>query len=140
VPVLRANIRHYFGFYATGSASVASITVSTTSFSFAQGGTEVGGFGIDQRLPQAQAARTISSFSRAQGRVGTRVTMTGANFTRSAVKSVTFNDVSASFIVRNATTIVAKVPVGATTGPIRVKGRSTTSTSLLSFKVWRFRP
>jgi hypothetical protein len=68
------------------------------------------------------------------------VTMTGANFTRSAVKSVTFNDVSASFIVRNATTIVAKVPVGATTGPIRVKGRSTTSTSLLSFKVWRFRP
>lgn len=61
----------------------------------------------------------ISSFNPTSGAVGDNVSITGQNFI--AVDSITFNNVKATqYSVNSTTNIVATVPVGATTGPIRI--------------------
>jgi hypothetical protein len=50
------------------------------------------------------------------GPVGTSVTITGTGFT--GATAVTFNGTPASFTVDLSTQITAKVPAGATDGPI----------------------
>lgn len=61
---------------------------------------------------------SITSFTPANGPVGTSVTITGVSFT--GATSVSFNGTAASYTVNSSTSITAVVPVGATTGQITV--------------------
>ncbi|CAB4945700.1 MAG: hypothetical protein F2842_05720 [Actinobacteria bacterium] len=79
------------------------------------------------------AAPTITGFSPALGPVGTTVTVTGTDFL--TVTGITFNGVSAGRSVLSDTTLSTSVPLGATTGLIRVIGTGGTATSATSFVV-----
>ncbi len=85
-------------------------------------------------LPAHAAAPTITSFTPTSGPVGTApVTITGTDFTSGSL-SVKFNGTSAltkTFV--NSTTVTAKVPSGATTGPISVTVTGGTATSVANF-------
>lgn len=61
---------------------------------------------------------TLSSFSPANGRAGTNVTISGANFL--GATSVKFGGLAASFTVVNNTSLRATVPNGVTNGLIRI--------------------
>ncbi len=76
------------------------------------------GLRCDSGAYEAAAGVTIAMISPAAGKVGTTVTLTGSGFTY--VNTVTFNGVPAAFSIRSPSAIVTAVPVGATTGPIRV--------------------
>ena len=79
-------------------------------------------------------APTITSFSPTSGPVGTLITVNGTNFTTSAV--VKFNGVTGtSFVYKSPTKVKAKVPAGATTGPISVTTTDGTGTSATNFVV-----
>ena len=79
-------------------------------------------------------APTISSFSPASGPVGTNVLINGTNL--SAVSGVQFNGVAASvWKIVSATQISATVPLGATTGAVRVSTATTSATSPTAFTV-----
>jgi len=74
---------------------------------------------------------SITSFSPANGKVGTAVTLKGANL--SGVSAVTFNGTSATFKLKGAS-VSTTVPPGATTGPIEVTtpgGRAASATSFV---------
>ncbi len=74
----------------------------------------------------------IASFSPVEGAAGTEVTLTGNYFT--GTTSVTFNNLGATnFVVDNATQIRATVPVGITTGKIRVTNSNGTGASATDF-------
>jgi hypothetical protein len=82
----------------------------------------------------ATNAPTISTFTPASGPVGTSVTINGAFFTTSS--TVAFNGTAAtSVVVTNASTLVAAVPSGATTGPITVGTSGGTATSATPYTV-----
>ena len=102
---------HYFGFYATGSNSVSTITIVTNTWRVWMRGLAIGEFGIYRAAGPSPFTPSITSFSPAAGRVGTIVTITGFNLDRNP-KSVTFNNVPAAFKVTGPTTIVARVPSG----------------------------
>jgi hypothetical protein len=94
------------------------------------------GHNLSSGLVQAEgatAAPTITSFSPASGPVGTTVTINGTNFT--GATSVTFNGVSAAFIINSNVKITATVPTGATTGKIAVTTPGGTATSATNFTV-----
>ncbi len=76
---------------------------------------------------------TITSFTPPCNRPGTRVVITGTNFT--GATRVTFNGRAATFTVNSPTRITATVPVGATSGRITVTTPSGTATSALNFLV-----
>ena len=79
-------------------------------------------------------APTISSFAPASGSVGTSVLINGTNL--SAVSGVQFNGVAASvWKIVSATQISATVPLGATTGPVRVSTATVSATSSTAFTV-----
>jgi RHS repeat-associated protein len=79
-------------------------------------------------------APTLTSFSPTSGKLSDAVTVTGTNFVN--VQSVTVGGVAASsFTVLGATTLVAIIPVGATTGPIAVITTGGTGTSATNFTV-----
>lgn len=67
------------------------------------------------------------------GTVGSKVMIHGAHFV--GTTSVTFNGVSASFQVLNTANILATVPAGATTGPIKVTNAGGTAASAKTFVV-----
>lgn len=72
---------------------------------------------------------TVSSFAPTSGPVGTQVTITGTGFT--GATAVSFNGLAAaSYTVLNATTIIAELPTGATTGFISVADGSSCLASL----------
>jgi hypothetical protein len=75
----------------------------------------------------------IASFTPPSGGVGIAVTITGSNFTNTS--AINFNGVAAPFTVLSATTIVAGVPAGATTGKISVTTPVSTATSAMNFIV-----
>src|SRR6266508_3096180 len=76
----------------------------------------------------------ISSFSPGSGLVGTSVTVNGTNFT--GVNAVVFNTTQANgYSVDSSTKITASVPLGATSGPIKVTASGGTGSSLSSFTV-----
>jgi hypothetical protein len=80
------------------------------------------------------AAPVLNSFSPTGGNPGTLVTLTGQNLT--GATQVSFNGVSAgSYTVVSATQLTATVPVGASTGPIRVTTPEGTAASNNSFFV-----
>ena len=76
---------------------------------------------------------TITSFTPTSGKVGAIVTITGTSF--NAVSAVKFNGKAAQFLRDSSTQIRAKVPVGATSGPISVTTSAGTGTSASSFSV-----
>jgi hypothetical protein len=79
-------------------------------------------------------APTISSFSPASGPVGANVLINGANL--SAVTSVQFNGIAASvWKIVSATQVSATVPLGATTGAVRVSTATASATSSTAFTV-----
>ena len=83
-------------------------------------------------------APTIISFTPTFGPVGTKVKITGTNFSGSGftTTSVTFNGVTATTkTVDSATQITATVPSTATTGPIKITTPGGTATSATSFTV-----
>lgn len=132
-PICGGIAARYFGFYATGGAALTSITVVSGSGM----GVAVGEFGINlgAPVPPPSAIPTVTSFSPGAGRVGSLVTIMGTSF--SYARSVTFNGVPATFSVRSPSVIVATVPAGATTGPIRVSTPFGGGTSARSFVVLR---
>ena len=73
---------------------------------------------------------TITSFSPSSGTPGTTVTITGTNL--SGATKVTFNGKSGSISSDTASTIMAVVPVGATTGPIEVTAPGGSATSAVT--------
>jgi hypothetical protein len=86
-------------------------------------------------------APTITSFAPTFGPPGSSVTITGTNFsgtvggTSFTTTGVTFNNVTATFVVNSATQITATVPSTATTGRIRVTTPGGTATSPTDFTV-----
>jgi parallel beta-helix repeat protein len=77
---------------------------------------------------------TITSFTPTSGLVGTLVKVFGTNFTPSS--TVSFNGTAGTgFIWVSATRVKAKVPVGASTGPISVDNGSGVGTSTADFTV-----
>ena len=105
----------------TGPISVtttAGIGTSTTNFTVPSGG----------------STPTITSFTPTSGPAGTLVTILGTNFTSSA--TVEFNGATGTgFIFKSATKVKAKVPTGATTGPISVTTTAGIGTSTTNFTV-----
>ncbi|MDF0643088.1 MAG: IPT/TIG domain-containing protein [Nitrospira sp.] len=83
-----------------------------------------------------QQTPTITNFTPTEGPAGTSVTITGTNFDSvPANNTVQFNGVTAVVTSAAATTIVATVPPGATTGPITVTTAAGTATSATNFTV-----
>ena len=80
------------------------------------GGTASNGFAFTVTNP----GPSISTLNPTSGPVGTPVTITGQNFGTGQGSTVTFNGIAATPSSWNATTIVAPVPTGATTGPVVV--------------------
>jgi hypothetical protein len=76
---------------------------------------------------------TVTGFLPDSAEVGASITLTGTGFTKAT--GVLFNGTPASFQLINATTLVAVVPVGATTGPVAVTNSAGTGTSTASFTV-----
>lgn len=81
----------------------------------------------------AAPAPRIDSFSPTSACVGAQVKISGSGF--NDVSRVTFNGVAASFDRRNANEVDARVPPGATSGPISVTTPEGTATSSSSFTV-----
>jgi hypothetical protein len=76
----------------------------------------------------------IASFTPTSGLVGTTITLTGTNFT--GATSVALNGVAvANFTVVDAATITVVVPVGVTSGLIKVTTQGGTTTSTNAFTV-----
>ena len=79
-------------------------------------------------------APTISSFAPTSGSVGTSVVINGTNL--SSVTGVQFNGIAASvWKIVSATQLSATIPLGATTGPIKVSTPTTSATSSASFTI-----
>ncbi|WP_073104964.1 FG-GAP-like repeat-containing protein [Hymenobacter daecheongensis] len=75
----------------------------------------------------------VSSFSPGSGIIGATVVLTGTGLT--GATDVTFNSVSASFVVNSATQITATVPATAATGVLRVTTAGGAVSSSASFTV-----
>jgi uncharacterized repeat protein (TIGR03803 family) len=102
-------------------------TISGGSNEFADGTV----WTLDAGLPAPAPAITLLNST--SGGVGSTVLMNGTNFI--GTSAVSFNGVSAAFQVLNSQFVSATVPVGATTGPIKVTNLGGTATSTQSFNV-----
>lgn len=79
---------------------------------------------------------SITSFTPAQGVIGTEVLIEGTYFDPNAAGNVVkFNGVTAQVLEATATTLKVIVPPGATTGPISVTAHSSSATSVNDFVV-----
>lgn len=78
-------------------------------------------------------APTVAVFSPTSGAAATAVAITGTNFT--GASAVSFNGKATTFVVLSATSIVAVVPAGASTGRVAVTTPGGTATSAASFTV-----
>jgi len=110
------------GSYPSGDVGMEAYTQAFT-FAAWQGGDIAGG----------ASAPTITGFTPTSGPVGTNVTISGTNFT--GATTVSFNGVSASFVVSSDTTMQATVPARATTGALSVTAPGGTVTSSGAFTV-----
>jgi Domain of unknown function (DUF5666)/IPT/TIG domain len=124
------------------SASTFMATSDTTLTAVVPPGATTGAITVTNQVGSAAsstnftvlAVPAIGSFSPTLGAVGTAVTLTGTNLLSST--SVKFNGITASTFAANSdTSLIAVVPVGATTGPIMVTNSAGTGTSPTSFIV-----
>lgn len=77
---------------------------------------------------------TVTGFSPTHGPVGTNVTITGTNF--NAGTTVTFfNNKPATVTLITSNTLIAKVPAGAITGPIKVSNAAGSTTAPGNFTI-----
>jgi uncharacterized protein (TIGR03437 family) len=98
--------------------------ISDTNFTLIQGGA---------------ACPTIASLNPGSGPVGANVTIAGTNFT--GVSAVKFNNnISANFTVNSNTQITTSVPVGATTGALKLSKTGCADVSSASFTVGASNP
>jgi YD repeat-containing protein len=82
----------------------------------------------------------IVGFTPNGGPDGTEVTITGSGFSPDPAKDiVTFNGTATTVVSAMATQIVARVPAGATTGPIAITTNSATAASTAAFVVQQSR-
>jgi len=81
----------------------------------------------------APAVLAVTSFAPASGPVGTSVIITGSGLT--GATAVTFNGTTATFTVGSDSSITATVPVGATTGSIKVTTPGGAATSTTDYTV-----
>ena len=102
-------------------------TISGGSNEFADGTV----WTLDAGLPAPAPAITLLNST--SGSVGSTVLINGTNFI--GTSAVSFNGITAAFQVLNSQFISATVPVGATTGPIKVTNLGGTATSTQSFNV-----
>lgn len=107
-------------------ATTGLITVTTPGGT----ATSANAFTVTTVVPPAP---TIQSFTPTSGPVGTKVTITGTNFT--GTTQVTFAGASATFTVVSGTSITAIVPTGARNGSIAVTTPGGTATSSRTFRV-----
>jgi hypothetical protein len=101
-------------------------------------GNQLGDTGTSTLVFTVIQTPSIASFSPGSGKVGALITINGLGFTatgKTAGDFVEFNGVQTTFTVNSDTKITAKVPVGATNGPISVKNEAGTATSLAAFIV-----
>ena len=102
-------------------------TISGGSNEFADGTV----WTLDAGLPAPAPAITLLNST--SGSVGSTVLINGTHLI--GTSAVSFNGVSATFQVLNSQFVSATVPVGATTGPIKVTNLGGTATSTQSFNV-----
>ncbi len=118
----------------SGTRMVATVPAGATSGKVRV--TTAAGTGTSKQsftVTSSNPAPTISSFSPTSGSVGTVVAVTGTNFT--GATAVRFNGTAATFSIASATSIQARVPLGATSGKISVTTPGGTATSKSNFKV-----
>ncbi len=77
---------------------------------------------------------TVSGFSPTSGTAGSNVTISGSNFGPGTTVKF-FNNQTATINVITSNTLIATVPAGAVTGPIRVSNAAGTSTAAGNFTV-----
>jgi subtilisin family serine protease len=77
---------------------------------------------------------TVTGFSPSHGPVGTNVTITGANFNAGTTVKF-FNNKTATVTVLTSNTLIATVPAGAVTGPIKVSNAAGSSTAPGNFSI-----
>lgn len=116
--------------YITGGNNESPSGLGTTALNSLIGK----GWVIDVDTPYP----VVLSFNPGSGLVGSSVTITGQYFTN--VSSVKFNNVSAAFTVNSSTQITATVPVGATTGPIKVTTSTGEDESATNYNVTMLAP
>jgi RHS repeat-associated protein len=96
----------------------------------------VGGNNSNSNIDFTVPAPQITSLSPNNGPVNTQVTVNGSGFQASRGSSqITFNNIAPTLISWSDTQIVAKVPSGATTGPVVVTVNSTSSNQDVVFKL-----
>ncbi len=79
---------------------------------------------------------TITALSVSSGPVGTPVTITGTSLKDGGgIGAVTFKPTPATILSQSSTSILVDVPLGATTGPVRVRANGVTLTSSTNFTV-----
>ena len=118
-----------------GGVDVPFTQISSTSLSVTAGpGARTGSISVTAAAGKTTTVDTITvgapsivSFAPVTGKVGTTVTLDGANF--AGITGVSFGGVSATYRVLSATRISATVPTGVVDGPITVSaslGRAST--------------
>jgi DNA/RNA endonuclease G (NUC1)/PKD repeat protein len=80
---------------------------------------------------QPSAAPSIASFSPPSGPVSNSLTITGALL--DTITNVTFNGTVASYTITDTNQLTAIIPIGASSGPITIKGLGGSATSTNSF-------
>lgn len=86
--------------------------------------------------PSGSNPPLIVGFTPNAGAPGTEVTIEGLNFASTAAgNSVTFNGTAAQVLSADATQIVARVPAGASSGPLRVSTAGGSAQTSASFSV-----
>jgi len=77
---------------------------------------------------------TVSGFTPSHGPVGTNVTITGTNFNAGTTVKF-FNNKTATVTVLTSNTLIATVPAGAVSGPIKVSNAAGSSTAPGNFSI-----
>jgi len=122
--------------FNASSGTMYSIAVDgfrTPQLEFGEGGDVAGGTLTLNWTLASNLPPVINSFSPGSGYVGSSVVINGTNFF--GATSVTFNNTAAAFTVDSLARIVAVVPSGATSGPLRVSAPGGVAASAASFTV-----
>jgi hypothetical protein len=107
--------------YSLNTTTLADGTHVLTAVATDTSGNTATSSGVTVAVNNASPAPSISSLNPTSGLVGTSVTITGANFGSSqGTSTVKFNGTAATPTSWSATSIVAPVPAGATTGNVVV--------------------